>query len=388
MRFLHTADWHLGRLFHGVHLTEDQAYLLDQLIELAKETRPSAVLLAGDVYDRAVPPPEAVELLDDVLARLVLGLQIPVVMIAGNHDSPSRLGFGARLLRERGLHIVGDLVPMTKPTAVFEDNYGPVHVYAVPYAEPAVVRERIEGDSTQDSIHTHDAALAALLDPLRAAHPAGARSVVVAHAFAAGGTASDSERPLSVGGADQVDPSRFEGFHYVALGHLHRPQSVGDQRIQYSGSLMKYSFAEADRAKAVNVVDLDASGECRVERVALRPRRDVRRIEGTLAELLNAPGTDDGREDYLMATLLDKGPVLDAMGRLRDVYPNLLHIERPFLQPGSAVRGASADHRRMSDVALFESFFQTVVGEPLNDKEASVFTAVVEQLRREQREDV
>jgi DNA repair protein SbcD/Mre11 len=381
MRFIHTADWHLGRLFHGVHLTDDQAHVLDQLVDFVKDSKADALLVSGDIYDRAVPPPEAVALLDDVLARIVRGLNVPAILIAGNHDSPQRLGFGSRLLATRGLHISGALSPDVSPV-VLGDEAGPVHVYSVPYAEPSVVRERLECDAIQN----HDAAMRALLDRVREVHPPGERSILIAHAFVAGGRESESERPLSVGGASTVDPACFHGFDYVALGHLHRAQSAGSDSIQYAGSLLKYSFAETDHVKSVNLIAMDAGGGCSVERISLSPRRDVRCIKGNLSDLLKGPGAGENRDDYIMATLLDMGAILDAIGQLREVYPNVLHIVRPFLTAAGQLRGPHEDHRKMDEAELFAEFFSQVTGESLTGEQAAAFTSIVGAMRRRQRE--
>src|SRR5688572_12895100 len=257
MRFLHTADWHLGRLFHGASLVNDQAHLLDQLVEIAREAKPDVVLIAGDIYDRAVPPPEAVQVLDDVLSRLVIDLKLPVVLIAGNHDSPGRLHFGSRLLAERRLYVTGHLPPRCE-ALVLRDAHGPVHVYAVPYAEPSTVRQCLECPDVTD----HNAAMQAVLDRIRENHPAVERSIVVAHAFVAGGRECESERPLSVGGAGTVDAGAFAGFHYTALGHLHSPQVLAGCNARYSGSLMSYSFDESGQSKGLYVVEMDGAGAC------------------------------------------------------------------------------------------------------------------------------
>ncbi len=232
MRFIHTADWHLGRLFHTVHLTEDQQYVLDQFVDLVADVRPAAVLIAGDVYDRGVPPTEAVELLNDVLGRIVRGLGVPVVMIAGNHDSPSRLGFGSQLLAAEGLHIAGPLPAGGALTVPFGDDDGPLVVQAVPYADPVQVRADLADllhsrRPDEPGLQTHEEAMRALTGLARALTPAGARSLFVGHAFVAGAGTSDSERPLTVGGAGAVPATVFAGFDYVALGHLHLPQSAG-----------------------------------------------------------------------------------------------------------------------------------------------------------------
>jgi exonuclease SbcD len=418
MRLIHTADWHLGRIFHGVHLTEDQAYVLDQLVDLVKESRVDAVLVAGDVYDRAVPPPDAVRLLDDVLTRLAEDCRTPVILIAGNHDSPERLAFGSRLLSQQGLHVVG--LPAADPAQiVLRDEHGPVSIYPLPYAEPAVVRERLgirpapdgtttpderlaandastpdgrlaaDGTSAQDdAIVNHQSATRALVDRIRAKHSRTTRSLLVGHAFVVGGMESESERPLSVGGAGTVEASLFDGFDLVALGHLHRPQTVGKGRIRYSGSLLKYSFAEADHAKSVALIEMDARGACSTEEIRLSPRRDVRTVEGRLDEILQGPRGSESPDDYLLVRLLDRQPILDAVGKLRAVYPNVLAIERPHLAVVGELRGAEGDHRQRSEEELFEAFFSQVTGEDLTAEERLAYIAVVEELRRRDREAV
>ena len=382
MRFVHTSDWHLGRLFHGRHLTEDQAYVLDQLVELLPASGAEALLISGDIYDRAVPPVEAVELLDDVLDRIVLGLGIPVILIAGNHDSPRRLGFGSRLLSERGLHVFGPLTPSPQPV-VLGDRHGAVCFHGVPYAEPAEVRQAFE-DTT---VHDHDAALRVLLDQIdREAH-AGARHVVLAHAFVAGAAVSDSERPLSVGGSGNVAPEAFDGFDYVALGHLHAPQRVGGApNARYSGSLLKYSFSEADQAKRILVVDLDADGHCAIEAVPLAPRHDVRIIEGRLADLLaQAPG-DSTHEDYILARLSDREVQFDPLGKLRAVYPNVMEVERPLLGAAEGPMGTAAEHLKRTDQDLFNAFYLEVAGEALGEDQAATLRRVLEELGQRTRE--
>ena len=393
MRLIHTADWHLGRLFHNQHLTEDQEYVLRQLVELAADVKPAAVIVAGDLYDRAVPPTEAVDLLDDVLTELVDRLGVPVVAIAGNHDSAVRLGFASQLLRERGLHLVGEL-PQAASPIVLRDEHGPVRVSALPYADPAEARP-IYGDP---EIHDQQAVTAAGVARALAGAEAHERQVLVAHAFVAGGLESESERPLSVGGAQQVSADTFAGFDYVALGHLHRPQTCGSDAVRYAGSLLKYSFAEHAHEKSVSVVDIgprgSAAGEAgqagraavTVEAVPLSPRRDVRRVEGTLAELLEGGLADPRSDDYVLASLLDRGALLDPIGQLRAVYPNTLSIERPLYE----IIGA-ADQRRprpgsVGDLELFGTFFRYATGDELSVAERAELAAVIDGLDRRRRE--
>lgn len=382
MRFLHTADWHLGRLFHGNHLTDDQAHVLSQVIDICKEHRPDAVLVAGDIYDRAVPPPEAVDLLDHVLCELVLRLKLPVILIAGNHDSPGRLHFGSKLLDGQRLHVRGHVTADCAPV-VFQDDHGPVHVYALPYAEPAMVRHCLNCETAID----HDTGMRAVLSRLQASHPQGARSILVAHAFVAGGVGCESERPLSVGGTGTVAAACFAGFHYVALGHLHRPQRVAFENtaIHYSGSLLKYSFDEADHPKSVCMVEMAGDGSCISQTIALSPRREVRRICGTLAELLASSATD-GKDDYLEVTLLDDGPVFDAVGRLREVYANVAELKRPTVAFQGPDQRSAADHRTMTELELFRTFYTHVTGKILEAPHEATFAAAVDETRRSERE--
>ncbi len=393
MRLIHTADWHLGRLFHNQHLTGDQAYVLEQLVALAAEVHPAAVIVAGDLYDRAVPPTEAVDLLDHVLTELVDRLGIPVIAIAGNHDSAVRVGFASLLLRERGLHLVGEL-PQAASPIVLRDEHGPVRVSALPYADPAEARP-FYGDP---DIHDQQAVTAAGVARALAAGEPHERHVLVAHAFVAGGLESESERPLSVGGAQQVSVNTFAGFDYVALGHLHRAQTCGSDAARYAGSLLKYSFAEHAHEKSVSVVDIGSRGSAAgeagqagraaisVETVSLSPRRDVRRVEGTLAELLERGLSDPRKDDYVLASLLDRGALLDPIGQLRAVYPNALSIERPLYEAVGAGEQRRPRPGSVGDVELFGTFFRYATGDDLSAREQAELADVIDTLERRRRE--
>lgn len=363
MRFLHTADWHLGKLLHGVHLTEDQRYLLDQVVEIAHEMDPDAVIVAGDVYDRSVPPAEAVELLDDVLTRFVVDVDVPVIVIGGNHDSADRLDFGSSILERQGLHVFSKLRESPGHVTI-EDAHGPVHLLAFPFAEPAMARS-VFGD---DEIRSHDDVLAAQVASASDRIPDGERAIAIAHVFAQGGDLADSERTLSIGGAETVHVSRFDRFCYTALGHLHRRQHIGASdeaappNVRYSGSLMKYSFNETGHDKSVHVVDVDADGSCTVDTVSLTLRRDLRRIEGTLQQILDGPVDEDAAQDYIWVTLTDDGPVHDAMSRIREVYPNALHVERPRRVETNELQQLTGDASSLSVDEVFEQFFTYVTG--------------------------
>lgn len=362
MRLLHTADWHLGRSLCTRPLLEDQALILAQITAIARDSRPDLVVIAGDLYDRALPPSDAVRLLDETLCELVLGLGVRVVAIAGNHDSPDRIGFAARLLEQGGLVLHG--LPAPRAPVIVPDAHGTVAVHPVAYAEPASVRAALAVE-----VHDHDAALRAQLAALE--RGTGRREIVVAHGFVTGGAESPSERPLSVGTAGRVQADAFAGFAYVALGHLHRPQALAAGRLRYAGAPLAYSFAEAGQAKSVALVEIDAAGGLRHELVPLTPRRAVRVVSGTLAELLVGPRS----EDYLRAELTDTGALLDPFGRLQERFPNLLEIGRPALElAGTGVAGPGGSEALERDIAeLFAEFVAQLRDRPLDAAEARTF---------------
>lgn len=374
MRILHTSDWHLGRIFHGIHLTHDQSHMLDQFISVVKDVKPHIILLAGDVFDRSVPPIEAVNLLDEVVSKILLDIKIPILMISGNHDSPDRLGFGYRLLQDRGLVITGKLVT-GQPPFQLEDGYGKVNFYSIPYVEPAITREKLQ--DTQ--IHSHGEAMDKLIKHYGANMDLSKRNILIAHAFVAGGSESESERPLSVGGSGVVDTRIFKDFDYVALGHLHRPQSMGSGRIRYSGSLMKYSFSEANHKKGITMIEMGEKGSIKTESIELKPKRDLRCLEGYLEDLLKGPEEGENREDYMMVTLKDEGAILDAMGKIRKVYPNTLHIERPMLTPQGNMIKAQKDFKNTGEMDLFTSFVSQVTAKEITEDQREYFEKTLNQ---------
>ncbi len=381
MRFIHTSDWHLGRIFFGEHLTADQSYVLNNFLDLVDDIRPEAVLISGDIYDRAVPPVDAVELLDEILCRLTVDRRVPVIMIAGNHDSPERVGFGNRLLAKQGLHVIG---PLAQPLSavVLNDEFGPVHFIPITYAEPSVVRITCG----IEEMLNHEQAMQLLVRQATRTIPCGRRMVAIAHAYIAGGEDSESERPLTVGGSGTVSSGVFQAFHYTALGHLHKAQRAGAENIRYCGSLLKYSFSETDQKKGVCVVDMDGTGNSAVRFVPLAPRRDVRCIEGYMKDLLNVPASFDGQDDYIMVNLLDEQPVLDPMGRLRQVYPHIMGAARQSITKTADLDGPTGDHRSLSEQELFQSFFAQVAGRTLSVEENCLFCRIVEDVFRESQE--
>lgn len=383
MKILHTADWHLGKLVQGVYMTDDQAFILEQLLRDIEEERPDVVIIAGDLYDRAVPPAEAVQLLDRTLEQLVLRLGIPVLAVAGNHDSPSRLDFGSRIMRAAGLHIAGELKLPLAPI-ILSDEAGDVHFHLVPYAEPGKVRYLL-GD---EEIRTHDDAMRAITAAITAEMDPGARHVLVGHAFVTPrgepqeGT-SDSERPLAIGGAEHVNSAYFAPFHYTALGHLHQAHHVGDERIRYAGSPLKYSISEEHHKKGYLIVELDAQGHASIDKRYLMPLRDMRTVEGRIADIerhaLN--------EDYVFVRLLDEALVLSAMERIRAVYPNAMHVERKLALSGISRETATVDGRaKMDGLSLFKAFYEEVRGAELPPETEQLFVKTLQEIYREEGE--
>lgn len=382
MRFIHTSDWHIGRQLHNQSLLDDQAYVLEQIVALAKQHSVDAVIIAGDIYDRSIPPASAVALLDDVLNRLVNQLGIQVLMIAGNHDGHERLGFAAKQMAASGLHIIGPLQAELVPICLTSPS-GDAYFYPLPYAEPATVRQVFETDAKGLSVSSHEEAMALLLEQVRCHDCQGLPKVVVGHCFLDGGSESESERPLSIGGADKISPRLFSEFDYVALGHLHGPQYKGCEQIRYSGSILKYSFSEQHQHKSVTLVDIAAQSPAQIQLLPLTALRDVRIIEGELAHLLEVGKTDAKREDYLMVRLLDKHAILDAMGKLRSVYPNVLHLERTGLMAGDQAVVLNRDHIKKGEMAMFRDFFAQVSGDELTPAQQEVMEDILTQLHRD-----
>lgn len=360
MRILHTADWHLGRTLCGRSLLEEQEWFLHgPFLDAVRDARPDLVVVAGDIYDRAVPPADAVELLDDLLARIVLGLRIPMVVIPGNHDDPRRLGFAATLLREAGLFIGQSALG---EAFRFADAHGEVTVVAAGYGSPAMVAALLGAAS---SLGDHDAAFAATAPGLRGLVGPGARSVLVAHAFVQGGLTSESERVLQVGGTGAVSAAHFAGFDYVALGHLHRRQAIAGGRIAYSGSPLAYSFSEAGAAKSLSLVALGRDGAVTAEAIEVTPRRRLRTLRGTLDDVL-AAADGPGRDDWLQVTLTDRP--YGAKALLDERYPSVLELR--FEAPSATAAREAATARTVTDpLDLLEAFRATVGAAPLDAEE-------------------
>lgn len=378
MKFLHTSDWHLGRSFHRVNLLTAQRAFLDHLVETVRTQRVDAVLVAGDVYDRAVPPLAAVELFDDALHRLA-GLGVPTVMISGNHDSARRLGVGSGLMGQAGIHLRTDPAACATPV-VLRDAYGEVALYGLPYLEPALVKDEF-GAARADHAHVLGAAMDRVRDDL-AARPAGTRSVVLAHAFVTGGAPSDSERDITVGGVESVPAAVFEGVDYAALGHLHGCQTITD-RVRYSGSPLAYSFSEERHRKSMWLVDLDAAGTVTAERLDCPVPRPLARLRGKLADLLADPAHDVHEEAWVEATLTDSARPHEPMARLAARFPHILSLA--FEPEDGAARTLASYAQRLrgrSDQEIAEDFVAHVrPGRGVDDEERDVLRSALDEVR-------
>lgn len=370
MKFIHTSDWHLGRSLCNRSLLDDQTHILRQIADYAQQHQVDALVIAGDVYDRAVPPAAAVKLLNDFLNRMH-ALHIPVVMIPGNHDSAERLGFAATHLNASGVHIIADYTQMLRPITI-RTQTGPVHFYGIPYTDPESVRVL-----TQEPVASYEQAHRYLVQRIRQAMPADGVHVLVSHCFLAGSQESESERPLAVGGADQIPAMLFDGFAYVALGHLHGPQAFREGRVRYSGSPLKYSFSEENQDKGVLLVAIDQAGTASATPLPLFALHDVRCVQGTLDELIAAAQTDAHCEDYLLVRLTDNHAILDPMGKLRAVYPNVLQMEKPRLYLDESQPVMSAARLRRDEFALFSDFFEQVSGQSMTPAQHTAMRDVI-----------
>ncbi|MEH7178438.1 exonuclease SbcCD subunit D [Neobacillus vireti] len=378
MKFFHTADWHLGKLVQNVYMTEDQRHVLGEFVKAIEEEKPDAVIIAGDLYDRGVPPTEAVNLLDEVLETIVLKLNTPVLAIAGNHDSPSRLHFGSKIMKSNGYHMVGQISKQLEPV-VLKDKHGEVHFHLIPYADPSVIRYVFE----DEEVKSHNDAMKKITDEISAKMNKNARHVFVGHAFVTPtgekeDNTSDSERPLSIGGAEHVSSIHFNKFHYTALGHLHQAHFVSNESIQYAGSPLKYSISEEKHKKGFFIVEMDEEGKVTLEKRLLTPARDVRTVEAKMDELLK----HSTNEDYVFVRLLDETPVLMPMEKVRSVYPNAMHVERVIQTPISKDGEASEKVARtkMDDLSLFKAFYQEVKGTALSEETEEIFLEVLQEL--------
>ena len=410
MRFLHTADWHLGRIFYGQYLTEDQAPVLEhQFFSILKDEKIDGILLAGDVFDRAVPPIEAIELWDSIITRLAMDYKMPLFVVSGNHDGAERLEVGRAMLGQSGIHIWGSPHHALRPFE-FESSDGKVAICPMPFSEPRRIGDAlglnsseskpVDADMTDDTLfsyvddkdqeevalnlHNYDQMYQAWSDYLYKQVPKQMRSIAISHAFVMGGEVGGSERTLSVGGSEQVSPHVFKNFHYTALGHLHGPQRMGADHIRYSGSPLKYSFDEHEQKKSFTIIDMDTNGKVDISTIPVEPKRDVVILEGYFEDLLNNKELQaKHKDDYVQARLLDTMPIMDGMAKLRQVYRCCMTIDlvgrvaAPMADMGDSV------FKELNERQLFNQFAETVWKEPLTEAEQSYIDSVWDRIIKE-----
>ena len=410
MRFLHTADWHLGRIFYGQYLTDDQAHVLEhQFFTILKEERIDGILLAGDVFDRAVPPIEAIELWDSIITRLAMDYKVPLFVVSGNHDGAERLEVGRSMLSQSGIHIWGSPHHALQPFE-FESSDGKVAICPMPFSEPRRIGDAlglsaseskpvdteaegslfsyVEFDEQESesvfNLHNYDQMYQAWSDCLYQQVPKGMPSIAISHAFVMGGEVGGSERTLSVGGSEQVSPQVFKNFHYTALGHLHGPQRMGADHIRYSGSPLKYSFDEQGQKKSFTIIDMDTKGKVDISTIPVEAKRDVVILEGHFEDLLNNKDLQTKhKDDYVQARLLDTMPIMDGMAKLRHVYHRCMTIElagriaTPVADMGDIV------FKELNERQLFNQFAETVWKEPLTEAEQSYIDSVWDRIIKE-----
>ncbi len=374
MRILHTADLHLGRQFNGIPLDADHAAILDQIVAAITSCSVDVLVIAGDIFDRAAPPTSAVRQFNMFLARVASETEAAVVMIAGNHDSGDRIASMAIMTDTRRALIRGAISADEKPL-LLTDAHGPVAFTGLPFAYEYAARECF----SDEALHTPEDVIAAQVACGRRNIPDGTRWVVVSHAFVSGASSSESERPLTrVGGIETVSSAVFEGAHYVALGHLHRPQSVGASHIRYSGSPLAFGFDESECQKSMSLVEIDAVGQATIESIPFEPIRQVRVLKGRHAELLLA----DRSDDFIKAVLTDDAPVIDGMKRIRDVFPNACELVYERNERAPEVKSLAGRALAVANpVEVIGDFLEHVREEGFSENELEVVASELGRLR-------
>ena len=396
MKIIHTSDWHIGKIVNEFSMIEDQKYILKKLIKLIEEENPQVIIIAGDIYDRSIPPVEAVELLNETLSTLVIDKNIKVLAISGNHDSGERLSFGSKILEKQGLYVVGSDDELYRHVTVC-DNSKNINFYLVPYKDPALIRKLLDNKN----IKNHNDAMIALIDKIKENMNKEEVNILIGHGYitmkredaieeenkyeVAELETSESERPLSIGGTDLIDGNIFADFDYVALGHLHGRQRIGRETMRYSGSLLKYSFSEVDHKKGVNILNVNDKN-IDIDFKMLKPIRDLRVIKGNIEDLVEeGRNLEEGKEDYIQAILTDDGELMNPMEKLRTVYPNTMLItrerKREYSEDKTSARG---EYKSKSKKDLFKEFYESLgTGDYTEEKEAVLVDVINEVLKKE-----
>lgn len=378
---MHLADLHLGKRVNGFSMMEDQEYILNRILEIMEEEQPDGLLIAGDVYDKTIPPAEAVRLMDDFLTA-VAAKHVPVFLISGNHDSAERVAFGHQLMQGSGIWI-SPVYDGTIRHHTLEDRWGEVNIYLVPFLRPSVVRSFFPDIEIED----YTDALRTIIEDLQV--DTSWRNVVLAHQFvtAAGALPEtcDSEQ-LSVGGLDRVDGSVFSPFDYTALGHLHGPQRVGSETIRYAGSPLKYSFSELHQKKSVTVVELREKGETEIRQIPLQPRREMIELRGTFEEILaEARQKGEPQTDYYHMILTDETDVVDALSRLREYYPNIMLLDYDNRRTRSQKEVEQLDRvEERTPGELFAALYEQQNGQEMDSDRKEYLDGLIREIWEEQ----
>lgn len=373
MKFVHLSDLHLGKRVNEYSMLEDQEYILTKIINIIDDEKPSGVIIAGDVYDKSIPSAEAVQMFDDFLTRLAKR-NLQVFVISGNHDSPERMSFGSRLMDQSGIHISQVYNGQIEPFAM-EDEHGVVNVYMLPFVKPAHVKR-----FSDESIESYTDAIRVAIAEMNVNQSE--RNILITHQFVTGAMRSDSE-DVSVGGSDNVDVFVFDSFDYVALGHIHSPQNCTSERVRYCGTPIKYSFSEAKDKKSVTVVELAEKGSLSVKTVPLIPMRDMVEIKGKYNEIMLKSFYENTsyQEDYIHITLTDEEDIIDAIGKLRTVYHNLMKLDydNKRTRSVSQVDGA-VDVETKTPIELFSDFYELQNNQPMSDEQKAFVEDLIEQV--------
>ena len=370
MRLLHTADWHLGKTLKGQPLIDDQRFIIKEIFKVIDDQKPDAILICGDIYDRGVPPIDAVELFNETLTKLA-ERKLPTLIIAGNHDSATRLNFGSELFARQNIFIAAKVSDEPK-NIVLEDEFGEIYFSMIPFFEPGEIKSKFFSDDTERL--TYNDANKFYVDLARQKIPANKRSVAMAHVFISGGVESDSERKI-VGTLSNVEANIFSEYNYIALGHLHKPQKF------YSGSPLKYSFDEANHKKSVTIVDIDGLGNIEPKKFALKPLHDVIVVKGTFAELMKRKPI----QDYVQIILTDDVYIYETE-KLRKAFPNFLEVKRESHLKSYDDVSPSSFRKEDSISEQFANFFNDVMQEPMTNDEQAAFEQVLHEIEREERE--
>lgn len=376
MKLIHLSDLHLGKRVNEFSMIEDQAYILKQILSIIKKEEPDAVLIAGDVYDKSIPPLEAVGLLDDFLKQLARQ-KVRVFIISGNHDSPERLAFAAELIEISGIHIAS-AYNGTVPPISLKDSYGEVHIYMLPYIKPIHVRSIFP----QENAESYTEAVRVAISHMDIQE--GERNILLTHQFVTGAVRSDSE-DISVGGSDNVDVSVFDAFDYVALGHLHGPQNAGRENVRYCGTPLKYSFSEAGQCKSVTVLEMKEKGNLQIRTVELVPLHDLRELKGTYEELTDRKNYEGTKvDDYIHIILTDEEDIVDAVGKLRVIYPNLMKLDydNRRTRENREVEGGEEEEAR-TPLEMIRDFYEKQNNRPMSGKQAALVSKLIENIWEE-----